>query len=392
MKLFYSLWFFFFSLLANGQKLVKGLVLNDAGQPLVNAAVFINNSCAEATTDIHGNFELKVPAGRSALIVASEDYQSFSSIINPKGLPEQLTVKMQRKVSQKIHYERHLSAEWVNFFSSYFIGSSANATHCKIKNANALHFYLSQDEKELDVTTDKPLTIENKALGYTIKYYLESFVFNLQTGMFNYKGYCVYQPMKGSIARQKAWETNRSEAYYGSLMHFMRSVYRNQIVEEGFEVRPLKKIKSLPSYQTIKADTMQRSTTGKDSTQALSLFNEDDDYRDQVTNEDNYRNVIGSTITGDSIAYRISETTAGVDFSNFLMVTYRKKEPPVEYEQQMNGTSMTSQLVLINRRPVEIEWNGTYYDAGDLLVLGYWTWAQNLANSLPYDYTPPNAF
>jgi hypothetical protein len=197
--------------------------------------------------------------------------------------------------------------------------------------------------------------------------------------------------MKGSIARQKAWETNRSDAYYGSLMHFMRSVYRNQIVEEGFEVRPLKKIKSVPSYQMIEGDSMQRSTTGKDTTQALSLFNEDDDYREQVTNEDNYRDVIGSTITGDSIAYRISETTAGVDFSNFLMVTYRKKEPPVEYEEQMNGTSMTSQLVLINRRPVEVEWNGTYYDAGDLLVLGYWTWAQNLANSLPYDYTPPKA-
>jgi hypothetical protein len=391
MKLFYCLWFFCFSLLANGQKILKGLVLNDAGQPLVNAAVFINSSCTETTTDIHGNFELKVPAGRSALIVVSESYQSFSSIINPKGLPEQLTVKMQRKLSQKIQYERHPSVEWVTFFSSYFMGSSANAAHCKIKNANALHFYLSEDEKELDVMTDKPLTIENKALGYTIKYYLESFVFNLQTGMFNYKGYCFYQPMKGSIARQKSWETNRSDAYYGSLMHFMRSVYRNQIVEEGFEVRPLKKIKSVPSYQMIEGDSMQRSTTGKDTTQALSLFNEDDDYREQVTNEDNYRDVIGSTITGDSIAYRISETTAGVDFSNFLMVTYRKKEPPVEYEEQMNGTSMTSQLVLINRRPVEVEWNGTYYDAGDLLVLGYWTWAQNLANSLPYDYTPPKA-
>ena len=44
---------------------------------------------------------------------------------------------------------------------------------------------------------------------------------------------------------------------------------------------------------------------------------------------------------------------------------------------------MTSELVLINRRPIEIEWNGSYYDTTDLLVLGYWTWAPKVREHTP---------
>jgi hypothetical protein len=38
--------------------------------------------------------------------------------------------------------------------------------------------------------------------------------------------------------------SNRAEAYYGSMMHFMRSLYRNKLIEEKFEVRKLIKLSS----------------------------------------------------------------------------------------------------------------------------------------------------
>jgi hypothetical protein len=388
MKLCYCFCFFFFSLFATAQKLVKGLVLDEAGQPLANATIFINNSSIATTTDARGDFVLKVPTGKSAVIVAADGFKSYSHIVNARAVPELLTVKLQKRVSQKIKYERHSALDWVSFFSENFIGSSANARYCKITNTKALHSYLSENENELYVFTDKPLTIENKALGYTIKYYLENFVFNFGTGIFSYKGYCFYQPMEGSADKQKEWEKNRIEAYEGSLMHFMRSLYRNQVAEEGFEMRPLKRIKNVSSYDAIQIDTTLRTTA---AAKALNLFIEEDDYTDQVMHENNYRDVIGGIIPGDSVAYKIGETTAGVDFSNFLTITYRKKQPPKEYVEQMNGTSMTSELVLINRRPIEIEWNGSYYDTTDLLVLGYWTWAQKLGNTLPNDYIPPKS-
>lgn len=370
--------------------MLKGVVLNASSKPVPNAAVFINTTCIGTTADEQGNFALKIPDGRCAIIVASAGFETYSQIINTKELSNLLTVTLQAKSLQKNKYERNGWTNWGDFFILNFIGSSANARDCKIKNTRAIHFSVSQERNELSASTDEPLIIENKSLGYTVKYYLESFVFNFQTNIFSYNGYSFFQPMNGSENKQNIWEQNRSENYFGSLMHFMRSVYHNQIEEEGFDVRPLKKVKSISSYQTNKTDSTDLRET-KDSTKTTISDIADEDYRDQIMNEDNYRDVIGTTIRGDSIAYAVSQTTAALDFNNFLLVTYRGKEAPPEYQQQVSGTTMTSELILINKRQVEIESNGSYYDSKDLLVLGYWTWAQKIANILPYDYSPPKS-
>lgn len=391
MKLFYCFCFCVFSLAANGQKLIKGVVLNKDNKPIPNASVFVNTSSIGTTSDELGNFAMKTPVGRCVIVIASAGFETYSQIISSKEIPDRMAVTLQTKPLEKNAYEKNGWTNWGNFFMLNFIGSSANAQECKIKNPKAIHFSVSEERNELSASTDEPLIIENKALGYTIKYYLESFVFNFQTLIFGYKGYCFFQPMQGGADKQNIWEKNRSETYIGSLMHFMRSLYRNQIEEEGFDMRPLKKVKNLPSYQTNKTELVSLNANGKDSFQTKNLANTDEDYQEQIMNEDNYRDVLGTSIRGDSIAYAVSETTAGLDFKNFIMATYRGKETPPEYQQQMNGTSMTSQLILINKRPVEIESNGSYYDTRDLLVLGYWTWAQKIANILPYDYNPPKA-
>jgi hypothetical protein len=388
MKLLYNFCFLLFSFVGNGQKILKGVVLNAGNnKPVSNATVFINAASIGTTADEQGNFILKIPDGRCVLIVTSAGFETSSQIITTTDLPDLITVNLQMKTKslQKTVYEKNGWVNWGNFFLINFIGSSANAKNCKIKNTKAIHFYVSEERNEVSADADEPLIIENKALGYTIKYYLNSFLFNFETLLFSYRGYSFFQPMEGSTDKQKIWEKNRSDVYFGSMMHFMRSVYRNQIEEEGFNVRPLKKVRSIPSYQTELADSDIKT---KDSTQTV-ISNNMDDYRDQILNEDNYRDVIGITLSGDSIAYIINETTIGLDFNNFLLITYKEKETPIEYQQQMNGTSMTSQLILINKRPIEIESNGSYYDTEDLMVLGYWTWAQKIANILPFDYNPP---
>ncbi|MDG4870120.1 hypothetical protein P8631_19190, partial [Guyparkeria sp. 1SP6A2] len=43
--------------------------------------------------------------------------------------------------------------------------------------------------------------------------------------------------IKNICRKIKKWQRNRFDAYQGSLMHFMRAVFRNRIAEEGFEVR-----------------------------------------------------------------------------------------------------------------------------------------------------------
>jgi hypothetical protein len=67
--------------------------------------------------------------------------------------------------------------------------------------------------------------------------------------------------LKGSNRKQKAWEKKRQETYLGSLMHFMRSVYRNTIMTEGFEVRHLQKVPNVEK-QRVKARYRQMVSNG----------------------------------------------------------------------------------------------------------------------------------
>lgn len=384
MKLLYSFCFLFFGFIADGQNLLKGVVLDAVNKkPVSNAAVFINTTSIATKTDDHGDFVLKVPGGRSILVFAADGFETNSSIVDTKQLPDTVIVNLQTKSKplQKHAFEKKGWENWGEFFAINFIGSSVNAKECKIKNPKAVHFYVSGEGNELTALSDEPLIIENKPLGYTITYYLESFLFNSKTFLFSYRGYSFFTPMTGNTTKQQTWEKNRSDAYFGSLMHFMRSVYRNRIAEEGFDVRRLKKIRSIDSYPSSKS--------GSANSTRDTISDENDDYKDQILNENNYRDIIGASLPGDSIAYAVSTSTVGFDFTNFLLVTYREKEAPPEYQQQISGTGRTSELILINKRPVEIESNGSYFDTGDLLILGYWTWSEKIANMLPLDYNPP---
>jgi hypothetical protein len=105
-------------------------------------------------------------------------------------------------------------------------------------------------------------------------------------------------------------------------------------------------------------------------------------------NPDNYKDILGMSLPGDSIAYAKNKYTATLDFNDFLLVVYRGKEAPLVYQQLYNETGMTSQLILTNGRPIEIEANGSYYDPTGLMSLGYWAWSEKIANMLPFDYTP----
>ena len=224
------------------------------------------------------------------------------------------------------------------------------------------------------------MIIENKALGYRIYYQLETFKYDFKNHYSLYTGYPFFQPMKGGTARQRQWDKKRSKAYYGSLMHFMRSVYRNRIVEEGFEVRGLKKVPNKRVQIQINEGRKLRAFEREMDTNS---------YYYQIGHADDFKDVIGKSLTGDSIAYAASLTIAGLYFEDFLLVIYKSKPAPPEYELvARNGTAMMSQIVLISGKPIEIESNGSYYDPADLLTTGYWAWSEKIAMMLPFDYKP----
>jgi hypothetical protein len=393
MKLLYIFLFLFLGFVADSQKLLKGIVFDSIkNKPLVNATVFLSGTSFGTKTNEQGNFAIRIPPGKFSLIVIYKGFKTHNEIVdgNKPGDSLAIRLKIKPESSKKTFksYKKSNWERWSNIFIPYLIGNSINAQYCKIKNTGSFHFFESDETGDLFASADEPLIIDNEALGYIILYKLESFHCNFNT-ILSHTGYSFFQPMKGDQVKQKRWEINRKEAYFGSIMHFMRSVYFNQIAEEGFDVRFLRKVRNIPNFQQNqntydsvflkKTDSIK--TVVPDSSYVI-------DYNDQILNPDNYKDILGMSLPGDSIAYAKNKYTATLDFNDFLLVVYRGKEAPLVYQQLYNETGMTSQLILTNGRPIEIEANGSYYDPTGLMSLGYWAWSEKIANMLPFDYTP----
>lgn len=374
------------SFAANSQKLLRGVVIDEANKlPVNKATVFINRTSIGTTTNERGEFALRIPFGRHALIGIAPGFETYGQFIDPDEVSDSLVIYLKKETAKKNmeEYEKAGWDKWGDYFLSNFLGIPTDGQY-KIKNTRALKFQVAAETGDLFATSEEPLVIENKMLGYIILYKLESFHSNFKTLVVSYNGYSFFQPMNGNTSQQQDWERKRSQAYFGSLMHFMRSIYRNQIEEEGFDVRPLTKVLSLSAKTNLADSNNLRQVKVTDSLQK----GDTDGIPDQILNPDNYKDVIGSPLPGDSIAYAIDSTTAGLYFDNFLLVNYRGTSSS---DVQNEETYKMSQLVLINKKPLEIEADGSFYDYRDLMVIGYWMWAQKVAFLLPFDYVPPKS-
>ncbi len=185
--------------------------------------------------------------------------------------------------------------------------------------------------------------------------------------------------MEGGGARQKRWGANQFSVYEGSMMHFMRSLYRNTLIKEGFEIRHLQKQPNLEKARIKKI--FRRTETEGDSTA----------YYNKVLRQPDFFSIVGKEILpGDSVAYAVDSLTAGLGFNDYILVLYKNKVTPPEYRRFYpdNSAAMLSEIILINRQTVEIQANGSYYQPLDLLNLGYWSWSEKIASMLPFDYSP----
>jgi hypothetical protein len=387
------------------QSTLRGKVSDvETGKPVTGASVFLTNTSVGTTTDAQGNFELVIPAGRYELIISYVGYETknlpVSGAESPGILTVQLNVKAKELETVVIEpYEKNGWEKWGRFFTDNFIGQSSFAKSCTIRNQKAIKFRYSKKRKELEAIATEPLVIENKALGYSITYQLEQFHYDFNRNYLFYQGYPLFRPLKGNKARQRRWEKAREDAFYGSMLHFMRTVYRNTIHPEGFEVYRLQKIQNSEKarvQEVFAAKLADLRASGKVPGNSFILqeaFSKDssDYYKTVLRQPDTYDVAGKNLLTGDSIAFAMDSVTAGLEFNHYLLVIYKNKKADPVYSRlnPRNGTSIMSQVTLINKQPVAIQANGNFYDSADLLSYGYWAWSEKISTMLPFDYLPP---
>jgi hypothetical protein len=369
------------------QKLIRGVVLDaEKNAPIPKASVFLNNTSVGTTANEEGKFELSIPAGRFELIVSSVGYQTQSLTIAAAEGSNFYTIKLPVKAPDLEEiiiepYEKNGWEKWGKWFTENFLGTSEYGQDCRIKNPDVLKFRNSKRTNDLTVTATAPLIVENKALGYRVSYQLENFHYDFSTHYLFYAGYPFFEQMKGGEGKRREWEKRRADAYSGSLLQFMRALYRNRIAEEGFEVRRLLKISNAE-----KARIKWLYKTG------VPLKQDSTAYYDHVMKQDDFKNIIGKDLLpGDSIAYGIDSTTVGFEFPNHLLVIYKNKKNPVGFKRLYphSGDIVMSEITMLNNRPLQVFANGSYFHPEDLLSNGYWGWWEKMGTTLPLDYAPP---
>jgi hypothetical protein len=141
-------------------------------------------------------------------------------------------------------------------FKKAFLGTSANGKQCVILNPNVINF--TNKKGVLLADADEFLIIENKNLGYRIKYLLKDFGYNFTIGLALYNGETVFEEMQGDEKMKRQWAKNRLETYKGSMMHFLRSVYNNKLLAEGYYARPIYSFVSIKDGRTNKLKYLNR--------------------------------------------------------------------------------------------------------------------------------------
>jgi hypothetical protein len=389
----------FFSLTVLSQRAIKGRVVDAAsGDAIPGSSVFINNSSKGVISDKAGQFEMRdVPAGNHELIISSIGYETSVFSFSSDQLPLQLKIELRVKVRELQNVTVEPSVEegwdkWGRMFSESFIGNTPNALHCKIKNPRAIRFRYYKKSNRVIAYSDEPIIVENKALGYIIRYQMEDFEVNFKSGTSSFAGYPFFEEMDKS---RKKWGRNREKAYSGSMMHFMRSVYNNQLTGEGFEVRRMRKVLNTEKERVKKIYALLRHSGDSDiSKNKLDSLQKDSvDYYQRVLRQKDYTEVYESaTLSSDSLVVKNEAGYKIIFFSDYLFITYKKEMEDRSYldffHEKRSPAFQRSYIWLTNGNAVGIDANGSYYPPQEIFSTAYWGWKEKMANMLPLDYWP----
>ncbi|WP_346855462.1 carboxypeptidase-like regulatory domain-containing protein [uncultured Draconibacterium sp.] len=228
---------------------ISGRIIDSESQkPIPHVEVFISGTTVGCITDTAGIFQIKPPYFPCTLVA---DHIAYESFVKPLEHGGNLLIDMRPSnyslheiaVSGKDRRKRNL-----RFFYSHFI--KENRDQIKILNDSALIF--QRDKMQFIARTNEPLLLINDYLGYKIKVILDEFKVYALDGpngkpiplnsieggeVMQMSGYYFYEPLEMQFPDKRFYYTlNRQTSYYGSYRHFLKSIYDENLGQQGYEI------------------------------------------------------------------------------------------------------------------------------------------------------------
>jgi hypothetical protein len=398
----------FLSVLVHAQdknRIFGKAVQRSTGAAIPNASVFISGTSLGTITDTAGNFELNgIPSGNFELIISSVTYTTIVYPFSTDKLPLKLTLQMEPKVEELTEvtvmpYDPKGWDNWGTLFLENFLGTSYAGKQCRIVNKKAVRFRYNQTTKVLSVVADEPLIIENDFLGYTLNYQLEEFTFDQANRTIFYYGYSFFKDKSENKGRVPSRYTQRRlETYNGSMAHFMRALYHDQLSAEGFELR---RLVLEPNYEKervkkiMAAQSRRNISSGGKTVLKLGLAPSADStaYWQRVMQQANETRRYSDLLTADSVLLPAEDSMKRLSFTNYLQITYKNGLEEAAYvKSKFLSRKVTYPLSIIflkNESELFIFPNGYYYPPQVIFSMEYWGWSEKIGRMLPIDYVAP---
>jgi hypothetical protein len=155
--------------------------------------------------------------------------------------------------------------EYLKLFKDVFLGTTYNARNCEIINENDITFNYNTCQDTLKAIASMPILINNRALGYKIRYYLDKFEYYKKSETFFYKGSIIFiedliSEKTDKKLAERLYEKRRKNAYLGSRMHFFRALWADDLKSAGFLIK-----NSADEYLHTKDIVIQEDSQSVDS-------------------------------------------------------------------------------------------------------------------------------
>jgi len=385
------------ALAAQAQGRITGVVQDSVThEPLAFSSVFLANTTLGATTNENGAFVLeRVPKGNYDIVGSYVGYRLSKQTITVTAgtTAPAVTLRLASSGPQLgevvVHADSHQEDNYRKF-TDLFVGRTAFSKQCRITNAEDVDVVFNDTTKILTASTDNYVQVENKALGYRLKYFGMHFQYNETSDAVTYEGQTVFEEMKPKDeAQRRQWLANRLAAYNGSQTHFLKSVYDNQVKENNFlaqQVRLVVPLRAARAEAALRKKKTPFTAAELDSLRAWASLPPIAQLNPVARPIDSLRRV-----APDGRMY--------LRFSDELQVVYFGEAPDPAYttpmspigpaEKTMPAKRQVSRLMLLTTE-TEINDNGTLVNPFDVAPGGYWGF-QRIGEFLPLDYEPPVA-
>ncbi len=229
-------------------QIITGTVLDKKTKEAIPlASVYFNGTKAGTTADKNGVFKFDISKNKSMPITISA-IGYYSKKKSDYSISEPLEVYLSPKIyelEETVVSDKSLKKKrkrYMRLFKDEFLGTTVNSHDCVILNEGDISFDYGSADDTLRTYALKPIIIANKALGYKITYYLDKFEYYKKNKSTFFRGNIIFKEM---VKSPEMFLEKRVSTYRGSRMHFIRSLWKNDLGSNGFRV-------SKPGHDKVK--------------------------------------------------------------------------------------------------------------------------------------------